>query len=183
VPPNRETMRPSLLAATLAAAVLLPASATADEGMWLPSQLPEIEQAMRGSGFQGDPNDLSDRSKRRPSAVASLGAGTASSVCPRGLVVTNHHCALGAIQLNSTPENNLIVSGFNAAPPADEVSAGPGARVLVTDRFERITDRILAAARGATGRAYYDAIDAAAKAAVAECEAEAGDRFRVVDTF
>ena len=176
-------MRPSLLAATLAAAVLLPASATADEGMWLPSQLPEIEQAMRGSGFQGDPNDLSDLSNPPMSAVVSLGGCTASFVSPRGLVVTNHHCAHGAIQLNSTPENNLIVNGFNAATPADEVSAGPGARVLVTDRFERITDRILAGARGKTGRAYHDAVEAASKAAVAECEAEPGYRCSVVDMY
>src|SRR5690606_21247769 len=117
------------------------------------------------------------------SAVVSLGGCTASFVSPQGLVVTNHHCAHGAIQLNSTPDNNLIANGFNAPTPADELSAGPGARVLVTDRFERITDRILAAARGTTGRAYYDAIDAASKAAVAECEAEPGYRCSVVDMY
>jgi len=176
-------MRPSLLAATLAAAALLPASATADEGMWLPSQLPEIEQAMRGSGFQGDPNDHSDLSKPPMSTVVSLGGCTASFVSPQGLVVTNHHCAHGAIQLNSTPGNNLIVNGFNAATPADEVSAGPGARVLVTDRFERITDRILTGARGKAGRAYHDAVEAASKAAVAECEAEPGYRCSVADMY
>src|SRR5690606_4920938 len=124
-----------------------------------------------------------DLSRHPMSAVVSLGGCTASFVSPQGLVVTNHHCAHGAIQLNSTPDNNLIANGFNAPTPADELSAGPGARVLVTDRFERITDRILAAARGATGRAYYDAIDAAAKAAVAECEAEPGYRCSVVDMY
>ena len=176
-------MRHSVLAATLAAA-LVPAAAVADEGMWLPSQLPEIEEAMRGAGFQGDPADLSDLSKPPMSAVVSLGGCTASFVSPQGLVVTNHHCAHGAIQLNSTPENNLIVNGFNAPTMADELSAGPGARVLVTDRFERITDRILAGARGRTGRAYHDAIEAASKAAVAECEAEApGYRCSVVDMY
>src|SRR5690606_4849933 len=100
-----------------------------------------------------------------------------------GLVVTNHHCAHGAIQLNSTPENNLIANGFNAATMAGELSAGPGARVLVTDRFERITDRILVDARGRTGRAYHDAVEAASKAAVAECEAEPGYRCSVVDMY
>ncbi|WP_234446496.1 S46 family peptidase [Luteimonas sp. MC1750] len=175
-------MRLSPVAAALAA-VLLPATAVADEGMWLPSQLPEIESAMRGSGFQGDPKDLSDLSKPPMSAVVSLGGCTASFVSPQGLVVTNHHCAHGAIQLNSTPENNLIVDGFNAPTMADELSAGPGARVLVTDRFERITDRILADARGKTGRAYHDAVEAASKAAVAECEAEPGYRCSVVDMY
>ena len=173
-------LRPTI--ATLAAALLLPA-AHADEGMWLPSQLPGIEAAMREAGFEGDPASLADLSRHPMSAVVSLGGCTASFVSPQGLVVTNHHCAHGAIQLNSTPDNNLIANGFNAPTPADELSAGPGARVLVTDRFERITDRILAAARGTTGRAYYDAIDAAAKAAVAECEAEPGYRCSVVDMY
>ncbi|NLA67320.1 MAG: S46 family peptidase [Gammaproteobacteria bacterium] len=168
--------------AALAAALLLPA-AQADEGMWLPSQLPEVEAQMRAAGFEGDAAALSDLSRPPMSAVVSLGGCTASFVSPHGLVVTNHHCAHGAIQLNSTPEDNLIANGFNAATMADEVSAGPGARVLVTDRFERITDRILAGARGLSGRDYYEAVEAASKAAVAECEAEPGYRCSVVDMY
>ncbi|MGY1531066.1 S46 family peptidase [Luteimonas sp. A649] len=176
-------MRLRFTTAAIAALLLPAAAAHADEGMWLPSQLPEIEAAMRGAGFQGDPANLSDLSRPPMSAVVSLGGCTASFVSPQGLVVTNHHCAHGAIQLNSTPENNLIVNGFNAATPAEELSAGPGARVLVTDRFERITDRILADARGKTGRAYHDAVEAASKAAVAECEAEPGYRCSVADMY
>src|SRR5690606_9033816 len=168
--------------AALAAALLLSA-AQADEGMWLPSQLPEVEAHMRAAGFEGDAAALSDLSRPPMSAVVSLGGCTASFVSPHGLVVTNHHCAHGAIQLNSTPEDNLIANGFNAATMADEVSAGPGARVLVTDRFERITDRILAGARGLSGRDYYEAVEAASKAAVAECEAEPGYRCSVVDMY
>jgi hypothetical protein len=90
---------------------------------------------------------------------------------------------MGAIQLNSTPQNNLIANGFNAATPAQEVSAGPAARVYVTTAFDRITDRILEGARGKTGRAYYDAVDAASKAAVAECEQDAGHRCSVADMY
>jgi hypothetical protein len=44
--------------------------------------------------------------------------------------------------------------------------------VLVTTGFDRITDRILAEARGKQGRAYYDASTAATKAVVADCERE-----------
>ncbi|MBB6599839.1 S46 family peptidase [Luteimonas sp. MC1825] len=151
--------------------------------MWMPSQLPQVAAQMEAAGFKGDPRDLADLGKHPMSAVVSLGGCTASFVSPRGLVVTNHHCAHGAIQLNSTPENNLIVNGFNAATPADEVSAGPGARVLVTDRFEPVTERILGAASGLRGRAYYDAIDAASKAVVAECEAEPGYRCSVANMY
>ena len=162
------------------AAALLPWRAAADEGMWLPSQLPEIAKAMRAAGYQGDPATLADLTRHPMNAVVSLGGCTASFVSPDGLVVTNHHCAYGAIQLNSTPQKNLLETGFNAATQADEVSAGPAARVLVTTAFDRITDRILRDARGKEGRAYFDAVDAAGKAVIAECEAVPGNRCEVV---
>src|SRR3546814_8517475 len=63
-----------------------------------------------------------------------------------------------------SPEVNLLEKGFIAADRAAERSAGPGARVLVTVAFDKVTDRILADARGKTGRAYYDAVDVAEKA-------------------
>ena len=54
-------------------------------------------------------------------AVVRWAAATASFVPAAGpLVVTNHHCAYGAIQLNSTAERNLIADGFNAPTMADE---------------------------------------------------------------
>jgi hypothetical protein len=173
----------ALRSALLASVAGLSLGAHADEGMWMPSQLPQISAQLEAAGFKGDPKDLADLTKPPMSAVVSLGGCTASFVSPQGLVVTNHHCAYGAIQLNSTPENNLIANGFNAATRAQEVSAGPAARVLVTESFDRITDRILAGARGKTGRAYYDAVDAASKAAVAECEQEAGYRCSVANMY
>src|SRR3546814_3931548 len=66
---------------------------------------------------------------------------------------------------------------------AAERSAGPGARVLVTVAFDKVTDRILADARGKTGRAYYDAVDVAVKALVAECDADEGYRCSVADMY
>ena len=174
------SLRP--LPAALAIA-LLSTTAHADEGMWMPSQLPQIAAQLEAAGFKGDPKDLADLTKPPMSAVVSLGGCTASFVSPEGLVVTNHHCAYGAIQLNSTPDNNLMANGFNAATREQEVSAGPAARVLVTESFDRITDRILESARGKTGRDYYDAVDAASKAAVAECERDAGYRCSVANMY
>ena len=166
------------LALTLAGGV-----ANADEGMWMPSQLPQLAAQLQAAGFKGDPARLADVTKPPLSAVVSLGGCTASFVSPEGLVVTNHHCAMGAIQLNSTPEKNLIQDGFIAATRADEVSAGPASRIWVTVGFDKITDRILADAKGNTGRAYFDAVDAAKKAAVAQCEADAGHRCSVADMY
>ena len=176
-------MRIRNLAAALAATCAMSATAHADEGMWMPSQLPAIAAQLKAAGYQGDPAALADLTKPPMNAIVSLGGCTASFVSPNGLVVTNHHCAMGAIQLNSTPQDNLIANGFVAADQAAERSAGPAARVFVTVAFDRITDRILADARGKTGRAYYDAVDAAEKAVVAECEADEGYRCSVADMY
>ena len=106
-------VRPVLAAMGLAAAVAAAcAPARADEGMWLPSQLPSIAAQLKAAGYRGDPAALADLSKAPMNAVVSLGGCTASFVSPEGLVVTNHHCAMGAIQLNSTPQDNLIENGF-----------------------------------------------------------------------
>ncbi|QIL21221.1 S46 family peptidase [Thermomonas sp. HDW16] len=170
----------------LPAAILLGLAcghAQADEGMWMPSQLPQLAKELKAAGFKGNPADLADLTKAPMSAVVSLGGCTASFVSPQGLVVTNHHCALGAIQLNSTAERNLIQDGFIAASMADEPSAGPAARIWVTVGFDNVTDRILVDAKGKTGRAYFDAVDAAEKTAVAACEQDASYRCSVVDMY
>ncbi|WP_447936547.1 S46 family peptidase [Thermomonas fusca] len=175
-------MRKRTLTAALAM-TLAGGAAHADEGMWMPSQLPQLAAQLQAAGFKGDPAQLADVTKPPLAAVVSLGGCTASFVSPEGLVVTNHHCAMGAIQLNSTPEKNLIQDGFIAATRADEVSAGPASRIWVTVGFDKVTDRILAGAKGKTGRAYYDAVDAAKKTAVAECEADPGHRCSVADMY
>ena len=172
--------RRSSIAIVLALAV---GAAHADEGMWMPSQLPQLAKSLRAAGFKGDPAALADLTRKPMAAVVSLGGCTASFVSPQGLVVTNHHCAMGAIQLNSTPERNLIQDGFIAANPAGEVSAGPAARVLVTVGFDEVTERVLAGARGKQGRDYFDAVDAAQKALVAGCEADAGHRCSVASMY
>src|SRR3546814_619136 len=176
------------IADALAAAICMAAApAHADdaggEGMWLPSQLPAIADQLRAAGYKGDPAALADLTKPPMNAVVSLGGCTASFVSPEGLVVTNHHCAMGAIQLNSTPQDNLSADGCGAAYRAAERSAGPAAGVFVTVAFDRVTDRILADARGKTGRAYYDAVDAAEKAVIAECEQDEGYRCSVADMY
>jgi hypothetical protein len=152
----------------------------AGEGMWPPQQLPEIESALKQAGLELDPRALADLTAHPMGAIVSLGGCSASFVSPEGLVVTNHHCAYGAIQLNSTPQRNLLATGFSAATLQEEVSAGPSARIFVTDRIDDVTAQVEAGlAAGMDDRARYDAIDAAKKALVAECEAEPGYRCNV----
>ena len=149
--------------------------AQADEGMWLPTQLPDIAGRMQAAGYRGDAAAMADLTAAPLNAVVRVGGGTGAFVSPQGLVLTNHHVAFGVIQYNSGKgrdgvERDLIADGFIAADQASELPASPDFRVRVTTGFERITDRVLAPARGLSGRAYYDAVDAAGKSAVAECE-------------
>ncbi|UPG88710.1 S46 family peptidase [Luteibacter aegosomaticola] len=157
--------------------------AKADEGMWMPSQLPSIAKNLKAAGYRGDAADLADLTKAPLNAVVRVGGGTGSFVSPDGLLVTNHHVAFGVIQYNSKPDRDLITNGYVAPDRAGELPANPDYRARVTVGFDKVTDRILAGAKGKTGRAYYDAIDAASKALVAECEKEAGTKCSVATMF
>jgi hypothetical protein len=139
-------MQKTMLAAAIAALMMGTAStANADEGMWVPQQLPEIAGPLKKAGLKLDPKQLADLTGDPMGAVVSLGGCTASFVSPQGLVVTNHHCAYGAIQLNSTAERNLIDLGFNAPTMADELSGGPNARIYVLDEITDVTAQVKAA--------------------------------------
>ncbi len=174
-------MRHPLLAATLLGLLSGAGSAAyAGEGMWVPQQLPDIAPALRKAGLKMNPQQLADLTGDPLGAVVSLGGCTASFVSPQGLVLTNHHCAYGAIQLNSTPENNLMRDGFNAAAQGDEISAGPNARIYALERIDDVTAQVhaaIAAAPDAAGRTA--ALDSVEKSLVGACEAEAGYRCRL----
>jgi hypothetical protein len=177
--------RPNRLSLALALALAFTAAtAIADEGMWVPQQLPEIAGPLKAAGLAIDPAKLADLTGHPMGAVVSLGGCTASFVSPQGLVVTNHHCAYGSIQLNSTPENNLLADGFNAATLADELSGGPNARIYVTEQITDVTDRIEAVQTDEMdGAAREKAIDAEGKRLVAECEQGGGYRCSVARFF
>jgi hypothetical protein len=178
--------RPGILKTPLAAATLTVVAAMsslsipdarAGEGMWVPQQLPEISAPLKAAGLKLPPKQLSDLTGDPLGAVVSLGGCTASFVSPQGLVTTNHHCAYGAIQLNSTPERNLIKDGFYAATRAEELSAGPNARVYALDRIDDVTAQVRAAIAAAPDAlARSRARDAIEKRLVAECEADPGYR-------
>jgi hypothetical protein len=152
--------------------------------MWPPFQLPEIEDDLREAGLALDPRSLSDLTGFPMNAVINLGGCTASFVSPDGLIVTNHHCAQGAIQYNSTEQRNLLQSGFLAREKSEELPAGPGTRVLVAVAVEDATERMLAGLDDkVAGRERYDALEKREKELVAACERDAGHRCNVGTFF
>ena len=153
------------------AAVLCATSAYADEGQWQPYQLPQLKSELKRIGIAIPAEKLADLSKHPMSAIVSLGGCSASFVSDAGLVVTNHHCAYGAIQRNSTTEHNYIANGFLAKTRDAELPGGPNTLVYVTDKVENVTSRVLKEIGPAmSGKQRSEAVDKAIKALIAECE-------------
>ncbi|MCC6071811.1 S46 family peptidase [Massilia sp. GCM10020059] len=156
------------------------AAAHADEGQWQPHQLPQLKSELKRIGITIPAEKLTDLTKHPMSAIVSLGGCSASFVSPDGLVVTNHHCAYGAIQRNATPEKNYIVNGFLAKTRAEELPGGPNTLVYVTEKVENVTDRVLKdLAPTLSGRERNELVDSRVKALIAECETDKAYRCSV----
>ena len=149
------------------------AGAHADEGQWQPHQLPQLKADLKRVGIDIPAEKLADLSKHPMSAIVSLGGCSAAFVSDAGLVVTNHHCAYGAVQRNSTPEHNYITNGFLAKTRASELPGGPNSLVYVTDKVENVSERVLKGLTAdMTGRARHEAVEKRVKDLIAECETD-----------
>jgi len=155
-------------------------AAFADEGQWQPHQLPQLSSELKRIGITMPAAKLADLSKHPMSAMVSLGGCSASFVSPDGLVVTNHHCAYGAIQRNSTPEQNYIVNGFLAKTRAEELPGGPSTLIYVTEKVENVTKRVLdGLSPTLSGSERHALVAARVKALIAECETDKSTRCSV----
>ena len=85
------------LTAALVLGMSLSAAAHANEGMWMPTQLPDLVKTLKEAGFKGNPAELADVTAPPLSAVVRVGGGTGAFVSGDGLLLTNHHVAYGVI--------------------------------------------------------------------------------------
>jgi hypothetical protein len=120
-------------------------AASADDGMWMPQQIPAVGDELKKLGLQIDPKQFADLTGFPMGAIVSIGGCSASFVSPEGLLATNHHCVAGALQYNSTEQKNILRDGFLARDRKQEIQATPDARVYVTTKIEDVTPQILAA--------------------------------------
>jgi hypothetical protein len=117
-------------------------------GLWLPEQMPRQAEALKRLGLALDVKELSDPLSGVLPAIVNLGGCSASFVSDAGLIVTNHHCAMSALQHNSTPAKNRLEDGHLAARREDELSSGPAGRVYVTRAFRDVSEGAHAAIAG-----------------------------------
>ncbi len=93
----------------------------ADEGMWLPNQLPMIGQALEAAGLDTPPAKLADLTGDPMGAIVSLGGCTRRSSRP-GVWWSPTTTAPTAPSSTTRPqENNLLENGFLAAIAGDEL--------------------------------------------------------------
>ncbi|MET0791562.1 MAG: S46 family peptidase [Polyangiaceae bacterium] len=140
-------------------------------GMWMPSQIPARAAELRQLGLSIDPALLSDPKSSLLGAIVQLNGCSASFVSKDGLVVTNHHCATGALQHNSTPREDLLETGMLAKTRAEERSSGPDSRLSVLSKVTEVTSAMRAALATAEGDLARElAFERFQNDAVASCE-------------
>lgn len=127
------------------------ATATADEGMWLPNNIKSRIKEMRKMGFKLKADDIySDDKASLKDAVVQFGGGcTGEFISPDGLLITNHHCGYSSIQKLSSVEHDYLTDGFWAMSRAEELPV-PGLTVTLLVKMEDVTARIAAGENEAT---------------------------------
>lgn len=133
---------------TLFILLFLAMSTMAQEGMWLLTQLDQLDLSKKGLAVST--GDLYNKDKPALySAILQVGGGTGSFVSPDGLVLTNHHVAFTALQRVSSATTNYLTEGFLAPTRKDEIKA-PGYRALMVVEIRDVTAEVLEAAKGVT---------------------------------
>jgi len=104
----------------------------------------------------------------RLSCVRLNDGGSGSFVSAHGLLLTNHHVALGQLQKNSSAQHDYVKDGFYAATPDQEMKS-PDLEVNVLVAMDNVTERVNAAVQGAKNT---EEEFAKRKAAIADIERE-----------
>ncbi len=119
--------------------------AAAEEGMWLPVLLGQLNvKHMQDLGLKLSAEDIySINQSSLKDAVVLFGGGcTGVIVSGKGLLLTNHHCGLGSIQRLSSMAHDYITDGFWATSPGEELPC-QGLTVTRMVRMEEVTRQVL----------------------------------------
>ena len=135
--------------------LLIATKSFADEGMWLVNLLDkQLYELMANKGLKLKPGEIYNvEGGALTDAIVAIDGGMCSGsiISPKGLMITNHHCAYGDIHSLSTPEKNYLEDGFWAMNMSDEVPIkGKSVTFLrsvmdVTDIVTKIIDSLDAA--------------------------------------
>lgn len=117
------------------------------EGMWLPLKIKELNaEDMRAMGLELSVDEVyNEDAPSVEDGIVRLNGGmcTAEMISPKGLMLTNHHCAYDAIASLSSEDNDLLTDGFWAGSEAEELPV-EGATAAFLIRSEDVTEQVLA---------------------------------------
>ncbi|MBU1096832.1 MAG: S46 family peptidase [Bacteroidetes bacterium] len=117
-----------------------------EEGMYPLSEIHNVDLVR--AGLKISPKDIYDPNGiSLVDALVNVGGCTGSFVSPDGLIITNHHCAFGAINRASSTDNNYLEDGFLAETRSQEISA-TGYKCKITESYEDVSKIILDAVKG-----------------------------------
>ncbi|WP_400190634.1 S46 family peptidase [Hymenobacter sp. B81] len=126
-------------------ALALPLAARADEGMWLPLLLKQLNEAdMQQKGLKLTAEDIYsvNRGSLKDAVVQFGGGCTGEIISNEGLLLTNHHCGYGQIQQHSSVENDYLTKGYWAMTRGQELP-NPGLTATFIVRMEDVTGQVL----------------------------------------
>ena len=111
----------------------------------MPNRIKERIKEMRKMGFKLKADDIySDNKASLKDAVVQFGGGcTGEFISSEGLLLTNHHCGYGSIQMLSSVEHDYLTDGYWAKSRAEELHV-PGLTVSLLVKMEDVTDRLAA---------------------------------------
>lgn len=119
-----------------------------DEGMFPLSDLNRVD--LKKAGLKIKQSDIYNPGQvGLVDALVRVGGCTGSFVSKEGLIITNHHCAFGAVQLASSIDNDYLTNGFVARSREQEIEA-KGLTIRITDSYEDVSARVLNATEKAT---------------------------------
>jgi len=113
-----------------------------DEGMWTFDN-PPTKQLQQKYNFTPTQEWLDHV---RLSSVRFMDGGSGSFVSPDGLVMTNHHVAVGQLQKISSQKTNYVQTGFYASTYDDELKSSD-LEVNILYSMENVTDQVLSSVK------------------------------------
>lgn len=116
-----------------------------EEGMYPLSEIDKVDLVK--AGLKIDPKEIYNPDGiSLVDALVNIGGCTGSFISSDGLIITNHHCAFGAIARSSTVENNYLENGFYAKSIEEEIPAS-GYTCRITESYEDVSSQILDAVK------------------------------------
>jgi Peptidase S46 len=162
----------------VAALLLAPLAAPADEGMWTYNDFPAgaVERA-----YGTKVTDPWLKHAQLSSARLAQGC-SASFVSGNGLLMTNHHCAHACIEQLSTGERDYVKAGFFARTTAEEVKC-PQVEVNQLVEITDVTRSVTEATAQKSGAEFFKARRARTAELEKACQTSNGLRCEVVSLY